>query len=160
MSSTRLVRRSAERVPEDPLTFWLTRLDLDTQKADRSQFNRWMNWLHRQKGWGTVTPRELLIRHLEAQDDYVVLDLIQSYIGTLTMRKDSKRKTYSTVRSFFAHNRTPLPHDPAFRIRGDSPPVQAKLTVENVIRDSFRSELFEREKRRCVTRCNTAMEEV
>src|SRR5208282_5964730 len=133
MSSTRLVRRSAERVPEDPVTFWLTRLDLDTQKANRSQFNRWMNWLREQKGWETATPRELLIRHLEAQDEYVVLDLIQNYISTLILRKDSKKKSYSTIRSFFAHNRTPLPHDPSFHIRGDRPPVQAKLTVENVI---------------------------
>src|SRR5208282_3237926 len=71
MSSTRLVRRSAERVPEDPVTFWLTRLDLDTQKANRSQFNRWMQWLHKQKGWETVTPRELLVRHLERSSSQV-----------------------------------------------------------------------------------------
>ncbi|MGO9643958.1 MAG: hypothetical protein ACLPY5_04335 [Candidatus Bathyarchaeia archaeon] len=141
MSSTRLVRRSAERVHDDPVTFWLTRLDLDTQKSNRSQFNRWMNWLHQQKGWETATPRELLVRHLEAQDDYVVLDLLQNYISTLILRKDSKKKSYSTIRSFFAHNRTPLPHDPAFRIRGDKPPVQAKLTVDNVIESIHASTL-------------------
>jgi hypothetical protein len=68
----RVVQRLAARVPEDPVEFWLGRLDSDTRAAHRSHFERWMKWLHRQPGWADVTPRELLIRQLEADDSYVI----------------------------------------------------------------------------------------
>lgn len=92
-----------------------------------------MNWLHKQEGWRTVSPRQLLIRHLEAEDSYEVLDLVQRYVNELVLRKSSKRKAYSVIRSFFAHNRCPLPQDLSFKIRGDRPPVQSKLTVQDVV---------------------------
>jgi hypothetical protein len=75
----------------------------------------------------------MLVRHLQAADNYILLDLLQAYIGSLVLRKSSKRKAYSVVRSFFAHNRCGLPTDPSFRIKGDRPPVQAKLTVQDVV---------------------------
>jgi hypothetical protein len=92
-----------------------------------------MKWLHKQPGWVDVTPRELLIRQLEADDSYVIVDLLQSYIGGLVLRKSSKQKAHSVIRSFFAHNRCALPEDPSFRIRGDRPPVDAKLTVDDIV---------------------------
>jgi hypothetical protein len=122
----------AARVPEDPVAFWLGRLDLDTQKAAKSHFNRWMRWLNKQPSWEKATPRDLLVRQLESEDGYLALDLLQSYIGTLVLRKSSKRKAYSVVKSFFIHNRCALPPDPSFRIRGDTPPVQAKLTTDDI----------------------------
>jgi hypothetical protein len=129
----RVVQRLAAKVPEDPLEFWLGRLDDDTEPAHRSHFERWMKWLHTQPGWADVTPRELLIRQLDADDSYVIVDLLQSYVGSLVLRKSSKQKAHSVIRSFFAHNRCALPADPSFRIRGDRPPVDAKLTVEDVV---------------------------
>jgi hypothetical protein len=80
-----------------------------------------------------VTPRDVLIRQLEAEDAYIVLDLLQSYVNSLVLRKSSKEKAYSSIRSFFAHNRCGLPDDLSFRIKGDRPPVDGRLTVENVI---------------------------
>jgi hypothetical protein len=71
------VRRVAARVPEDPVNFWLSRLDEDTRKVNRSHLNRWMRWLNRQPGWEQVTPRDLLVRQLEAEDAYVIVDLVQ-----------------------------------------------------------------------------------
>jgi hypothetical protein len=91
-----------------------------------------MKWLQTQPGWEHVTSRELLVRQLEAGDPYVVLDLLQTYVGGLILRKSSKRKAYSVVRSFFDHNRCGLPVDRAFRIRGDRPPVGEKLTALDV----------------------------
>lgn len=129
----RVVQRLAAKVPDDPLGFWLGRLDDDTEPAHRSHFQRWMKWLHTQPGWADVTPRELLIRQLDADDSYVIVDLLQSYVGSLVLRKSSKQKAHSVIRSFFAHNRSALPEDPSFRIRGDRPPVDAKLTVEDVV---------------------------
>jgi len=39
---------------------------------------------------------------------------------------------YSAVRSFYLHNRVPLPRDVTFQIRGDKPPVEAELTVDEL----------------------------
>ena len=127
------LRRSVARVPQDPEAFWLNRLDADTVPVARSNFRRWMRWLHGKQGWETVTPRELLIRQLQAEDPYEVLDLLQEFIGTLVGRKSSKGKTHWAVTSFFRHNRCALPVDPSFKIRGDRPPVEGKLTVQDIV---------------------------
>jgi hypothetical protein len=125
--------RSPDRVPEDPRGVWLQRLDVDSRPSAVSHFDRFMRWLHTQSGWEYVTPRDLLIRHIQAEDDYVVLELVQRYIGQLHLRKSSKRKAYSTIRSFFSHSYCALPVDPNFRIRGDKPPVQGKLGVGDIV---------------------------
>ncbi len=129
----RVVQRLAGRVPEDPVGFWLGRVDVDTRRGHRPHFARWMRWLRGQPGWEAVTPRELLIRQLEAEDAYVVLDLLQTYVNSLVLRKASKRKMYSVVRSFFAHNRCALPSDPGFRLRGDRPSVEPNLTIQDIL---------------------------
>jgi hypothetical protein len=92
-----------------------------------------MRWLHTRPGWEYVTPRDLLIRHIQAEDDYVVLELVQEYVGQLHLRKSSKRKAYSTIRSFFSHSYCALPVDPNFKVRGDKPPVQGKLGVSDIV---------------------------
>lgn len=122
-----LTQRVAARIPSDPVAFWLERLDENTRPSNRSHLERWMNWLRKQPGWEQVAARDVLVRHLDSEDPYVVLDLLQQYVTSLVMRKSSKRKAYSVIRSFFAHNRCALPLDPSFHIRGDKPPVQSRL---------------------------------
>ena len=46
--------------------------------------------------------------------------------------KELQAQGYSVIRSFFLHNRAPLPADPTFRMRGDKPPVQAKLSKMDI----------------------------
>jgi len=133
MSAVQVLRRSPDRVPKDPESFWLSRLDSDTVPVARSNFRRWMRWLHTKQGWETATPRELLVRQLQSEDPYEVLDLVQEFIGTLVARKSSKGKTHWAVTSFFRHNRCALPVDPSFKIRGDRPPVEGRLSVPDII---------------------------
>lgn len=95
-----------------------------------------MRWLNGKPEWVGATPRDVLVRHLESQDPYVVLDLVQEYVNGLVLRKSSKRKAYSVIRSYFDHNRSGLPRDSRFKIRGDRPPVEAKLSVDD-IRDAY-----------------------
>ena len=127
-----VTQRVAARIPQDPLGFWMSRLDVNTQKANHSHFNRWMNWLNTKPDWERTTPRELLVHQLESEDKYVIVDLLQQYVNGLNLRKSSKRKAYSVIRSFFIHNRCALPPDPGFRIRSDKPPVQAKLSIQDI----------------------------
>ena len=127
-----LTQRVAARVPENPVEFWLSRLDKATQPANRSHLERWMQWLHKQSTWENATPRDVLVRHLDSDDSYIVLDLLQQYVNQLVLRKSSKRKAYSVVRSFFVHNRCALPPDPSFRVRGDKTPVRPKLSITDI----------------------------
>ena len=71
-----------------------------------------MQWLGKQASLANATPRDVLVRHLDNEDSYIVLDLVQQYVNQLVMRKSSKRKAYSVIRSYFAHNRCALPADP------------------------------------------------
>jgi hypothetical protein len=127
-----LTQRVAAKIPENPVEFWLSRLDKTTQPANRSHLARWMQWLQKQSGWENTTPRDVLVRHLDSEDSYIVLDLLQQYVNQLVLRKSSKRKAYSVVRSCFVHNRCALPPDPSFRVRGDKPPVQPKLSITDI----------------------------
>jgi hypothetical protein len=136
-----LTQRVAAKIPDDPQAVWLSRLDEDTRKANRSHFNRWITWLQKQPDWETTTPRELLVRQVESEDSYLVLDLLQRYVNALVLRKNSKRKAYSVVRSFFMHNRCALPPDPSFRMRGDKPPVQPKLSSGDILEILLGAEL-------------------
>lgn len=129
----RVVQRLAEKVPADPVDFWLGRLDVDTRAAHRSHLLRFIRWLRKQPGCSDATPRDLLVRQLQAEDHYVILDLLQTYVNSLVLRKSSKRKAYSVVRSFFAHNRCALPEDPSYHVKGDRPPVEAKLSVQDIV---------------------------
>ena len=106
-------QRVAARIPQDAVGFWAERLAPNTRPANRSQLERWMKWLRLQSGWEQITPRELLVRQLDSEDSYIVLDLLQRYVNSLIQRKSSRRKAYSVVRSFFAHNRCALPPDQA-----------------------------------------------
>lgn len=130
--------RAPRTVPEDPVGFWLSRLDTDSRKGHRSHLDRWLRWLQSQPGERGITARELLQRQLEAEDPYRILDLLQTYVSQLTLRKSSKRKAYTVVKSFFSHNRCALPSDPTFKIRSDKPPVQPKLTVQSIL-DAYRA---------------------
>jgi hypothetical protein len=136
-----LTQRVAARIPYDPVAFWLERLDQNTRPANRSHLERWIKWLRTQPGWEQVTPRELLVRHLDSEDSYLVLDLLQQYVNTLVLRKSSKRKAYSVIRLFFVHNRCGLPTDPSFHIRGDKTPVQAKLSPTDIYEILLAAEL-------------------
>ena len=126
--------RSVSKVPADPVGFWLGRLGNDhTRRGHLSYFNIFLGWLRRQPGWEFVSPRDLLVRQIQGEDSYEVLDLVQSFVGGMRGRKASKAKAYTVIRSFFLHNRCVLPADPAFRLHGDEAPVVPRLSVENIV---------------------------
>lgn len=78
-------------------------------------------------------PEAAILWAREAPDKYDVLDAIQSYVGKLDGRRyATKESSYAALRSFFVHNRIMLPRDPSFQIRSELPPVQRKLTIENL----------------------------
>ena len=81
-----------------------------------------------------ATPDSLIEyqKGLDNGSQYEVLDVVQAFISSMNGRHSTKSTTYNQIRSFFAHNRAPLPKDPRFNIRGDIPPVKGILKPENI----------------------------
>jgi len=59
-----------------------------------------------------------LVEFQRVHRDFQLLDLVQEYVLGLEGRESYKRFVYSILRSFFMHNRVPLPRDWGFRVRG------------------------------------------
>ena len=117
----------------DPVVFWVGRLGEGTGEVYCSALKQFLGWLNRRPGWVGVGPRELLLRHVESRDQYMVLDLLQQYVNGLDRRRKYKQMIYSAVRSFFMHNRCALPQDPAFKVHAKTPPVRPMLALNHVL---------------------------
>jgi TatD DNase family protein len=66
--------------------------------------------LNQQDGWVGVTPRQLLIRQLQNEDEYEIVDLIQNYLDARhDLRAGSKRQVLRILRGWVAglHSRSP-----------------------------------------------------
>lgn len=114
---------------------WMGRLSEGSRRSYGPTFNRFMTYVREKGGpFKEMTPDELVQyqRNSDNGSDYDILDLIQGWIGTMVARQSSKATAYHIVKSFFNHNRAPLPKDPSFIIRGDRDQVIGRLTVENI----------------------------
>jgi len=67
-------------------------------------------------------------------DRYILLDLLQAYVGEKKGRTHYKKRIYSAVRSFFMHNRAELPRDKGFKVKGEKPKVVGNLNIAEIRR--------------------------
>ncbi|MCD6263170.1 hypothetical protein J7L60_02005 [Candidatus Bathyarchaeota archaeon] len=114
---------------------WLDRIAPRTRETYLSHIYRYFQWLRENGGeFRDKSPEELIDLQAEAlgRRRYDQLELLQRWILSLDLRVGTKRAMYSAVRSFYAHNRAPLPRDPSFRIRSETPPVEGRLDVEGL----------------------------
>jgi integrase len=117
---------------------WLSRISPNSHRARLAEFKQFMNWV-RVNGakFAAMSPDELVEYQKAATNgtQYDVLDLVEKYILSCNGRRlNTKRTKLSLVKSFFTHNRAPLPSDPSFNLRGDTLPVQGKLSPDDVRR--------------------------
>jgi hypothetical protein len=125
--------RRVVSIHENPVAYYLSRLAPDNTHHAESQLRLFFGWLNQQDGWVGVTPRQLLVKQLQAEDEYAIVDLIQQYLdGRHELRAGSKRQTLTIIRSFFRKNRCALPEGAEFTIRAETPPTEAKLTVKEI----------------------------
>lgn len=111
---------------------WLSRMDEPTRRPYLAVLRRFYDWLEEvDPPLLRFSPDEFIAFQKENKD-FQVLDVVQSYILSLDYREGSKRAVYSTLRSFFMHNRASLPQDRGFRIRGSIPKVVGTLTLDNL----------------------------
>lgn len=117
----------------NPLLFWFGRVAENSRVVYAGAFRRFLVWLNQRPEWLGVDAQGLLMRQWEAEDPYLVLDLLQEYVSGLNYSRRGKAFVYSAVRSFFAHNRCALPVDPSFRITSSKPPIMSKLALSHIV---------------------------
>ncbi len=82
-----------------------------------------------------LIPDQLIDYQRQAQNHerYEILDALQRWVNSQPLlRAQSKSGYYTSIRSFFMHNRAELPKDPSYIIRSEVPPVRSKLEVDIV----------------------------
>lgn len=111
---------------------WLRRLSPRTAKEHGWIFRAWLDWLGKDDRFGGMAPDELVAfqRGAVGDDRYALLDLVQEFVGERRCRANTRRRYYSSLRSFFLHNRAELPGDRSFKIRGDVPRVVGSLSID------------------------------
>jgi len=120
----------------DSVENWLSRMGETTAGNHRINFDVWVAWMRENGGaFRGMTPDELVRYQKEATNSerYDILDVAQRYINSIEGKRiNTKKRYYSMIRSFFAHNRAELPKDPTFIIRSSVEKVRGTLTVEDI----------------------------
>ncbi|MCX6654668.1 MAG: hypothetical protein NTY03_06055 [Candidatus Bathyarchaeota archaeon] len=119
----------------DSVDKWLGITGPTSVRVNNSIIRRFMAWLKLNGGaFRDYAPDQLI----DYQDNavgkkrYDLLELVESFVQTQNATYGYKRKQLSTVRSFFAVNRSELPMDPRFNIRADIPPTRGDLKPEEI----------------------------
>lgn len=123
-------------VRENPcVAAWLQRVASSTRRRYCDYLYRYFQWLRENGGeFSHKTPSELLDLQdkTTGRDRFKQLDLLQRFVSMQPGAFNTKHNIYSTVRSFYDHNRVPLPKDIGFRIRSDRETVNGELDVEGL----------------------------
>jgi integrase len=119
----------------DSVDKWLGITGPTSVRVNKSIIRRFMAWLKLNGGaFRDCAPDQLI----DYQDNavgkkrYDLLELVESFVQTQVATYGYKCKQLSTLRSFFAVNRSELPRDPRFNIRADIPPVRGDLKPEEI----------------------------
>jgi hypothetical protein len=103
------------------------------ERVAASTFPTYFGYLYRFLHSVGKDPETVILWARETPDKFQVLDEIQDFIRKMEGRRyKTKESGYAALRSYFLHNRIMLPQDRSFRIRADLPPVERKLTIENL----------------------------
>ena len=124
-----------ERFPKgsDSVKNWMGRLSERTAIDKAYTLLRWHVWLKKSSPkWAEVSFDEMIRIQSEATNSerFDLLDQVQRFITETPGRHNSKKTYYTSLRSFFMHNRASLPEDPSFTIRSDVAPVMGKLNID------------------------------
>lgn len=115
---------------------WLSRMSPKTQYNCTQAIKNWMLWVGNSgTRFSRFTPDDLIKFQAETTngDRFAILDeIVQPYVNSIGGRANTLIKTYSTIRSFFLHNRSELPKDPSFRFRPTIPKVVGTLKPEQI----------------------------
>lgn len=122
------------------VVFWRGRVSKGTFRTYVANMGLFMRWLKVNGGSLAGLHPDGLIEYQKNTDNgtrYDILNLVQTWSQTLRTpegvdyRLNSKKASYSALRSFFVHNRAPLPQD-KYKLRSETPDAVGTLTVEEI----------------------------
>jgi len=122
------------------VVFWRGRVSKGTFRTYVANMGLFMRWLKVNGGPLAGLHPDGLIEYQKNTDNgtrYDILNLVQTWSQTLRTpegvdyRLNSKKASYSALRSFFVHNRAPLPQD-KYKLRSETPDAVGTLTVEEI----------------------------
>jgi hypothetical protein len=131
---TPIKTETLRKIKANPLDHWLSGYVESSRGKKKQSLDRFMHWLNTQPGWKDTDYMHLLVRHVESEDQYEVLDIIQGYINEHSSKwaHSTMRDEYSRIRAFFDKNRCPLPRDTQFKIKSMIPPTKGNLAANHV----------------------------
>jgi len=115
---------------------WLGRVSAGSRRSHLVRWRAFMAWLRGQPGWADATPEGLLDfqEGASGRRRFEVLNLVQGYVVEMGGARKGMLARYSSIRSFFLHNRVELPHDRWDPGVGTREPTKGRLTVEGLRR--------------------------
>jgi hypothetical protein len=124
------------RVGYSSVDKWFKGLQPSTVRVSGSIFKLFMKWLKAYGGaFKDFTPDQLIDYQDQAMGKkrYDILDTVEDFVQSQkNLTYEYKRKQLYTLRSFFLGNRSELPRDPKFNLKGDVPKVQGGLSPEEI----------------------------
>jgi hypothetical protein len=131
---TPIKTETLRKIKTNPVDHWLSSYVESSREKKKQSLDRFMHWLNMQSGWKDTDYMRLLLRHVESEDQYEVLDVIQGYINEHGSKwaHSTMRDEYSRIRAFFDRNRCPLPRDTQFKIKSMIPPTKGNLAANHV----------------------------
>lgn len=125
-----------EWVGEHPsVKSWLSRIGEGSRPRYLGHAYDFFMWLQMNGGeFSEKSPEELLDLQDKTvgRERYKQLDFLQKWVQSREARFKTKQVMYSALKSFYEHNRVPLPRDRRFRITSNKPAVEGKLVLEDL----------------------------
>ena len=114
---------------------WRGRLQESTFRNNLAALKLFMQYLRKSDSHFKDFNEDQLIEYQKANPgSYEILDLAQDFAIKTGARDSYKRRNFSVIKSFFAHNRAPLPRDLEYSLKPTVQPVRGTLTIDELKR--------------------------
>ena len=114
---------------------WMGDLGEKTRGPYMWHFETFIKWVRVNDGkFAEMNPDQLIEYALDASTRELneLLDMKKKYLQSMRGTVGHKRNADKAIKSFFLHNRAPLPPDVTLNIKPDAPKVGKELTAEDV----------------------------
>lgn len=115
---------------------YLERLKPSTAQITESILNLWFGYVRENfENFRDFDPDQFIEFQRKNPMSYEILDTIQAWTREIShLRRNTIKRYYNAITSYFAHNRVPLPPDPMFSVKNGEPSVVGELELSEIRR--------------------------